>query len=410
MLLSRTQNLEARAALEALSRSFLAVRLSSIANPSLAGGLAGLALVHAALDEAFPGAGHGVRVQRALRRAIALVATTSLSPSLYSGYSGVAWVVELLTGDPNAPPKDDPNAEVDAAVETYLAESPWTKPYDLIEGLVGIGVYALERMPRPSARRMLTLVVDRLTETARRRHPGIAWRSDPEWVPAPWRRTPHLDWNLGVAHGVPGAIAMLGRIAAADVDARTQKRARALLDKAVRWLLAQDLPRGAEGRFAYAVAPQFPREPARLAWCYGDAGVAAALLVAARAVREPAWEKASLRIALTAAARTEATAGVVDAGLCHGAAGIAHIFHRIYLATGEERLATAARAWFERMLAMRKPRRGFGGFLAYGPVGTKTLGWRGQPGFLVGSAGVTLALLAATTGGDPVWDRALLLS
>jgi lantibiotic biosynthesis protein len=410
MLLTRAQTLEARAALEALSRSFLAARLSLIADPSLAGGLAGLALVHAALDAAFPGVGHGVRAQRALGRAIDLLATATLSPSLYSGFSGVAWVAELLSGDPNAQPEDDPNAEIDAALETYLAQSPWTRPYDLIEGLVGIGVYALERMPRPSAKRMLALVVDRLKETAQRRRPGIAWWSDPQWVPAQWRRMPHPDWNLGVAHGVPGVIALLGRIAAAGVDAPTHITARALLNKAVAWLLAQELPRGAAGRFAYAVARGAPREPARLAWCYGDAGVAAALLVAARAVREPAWEKVSLRIALHAAARTEATARVVDAGLCHGAAGVAHIFHRIYLATGAKRIAAASRAWFERALAMRKPGLGFGGFLAYVPVGQEKLAGHGQRGFLEGSGGVTLALLAATMNSDPAWDRALLLS
>jgi lantibiotic biosynthesis protein len=409
MLLTRAQTLEARAALEALSRSFCAVRLSLIADPCLADGLAGLALVHAALDVAFPEVGHGVCAQRALGRAIDLLATTILSPSLYSGFPGVAWVAELLSGDPNARPDEDPNAEIDAALETYLARSPWTSPYDLMEGLVGVGVYALERMPRPSARRMLALVVARLRETAQRRRPGIAWWSDPLWVPAQWRQTPHPDWNLGVAHGMPGVIALLGRIAAAGVDGRTRITARALLDKAVAWLLAQELPPDAAGRFAWAVGGDLSRQPARLAWCYGDAGVAAALLVAARAVGEPAWEKVSLRIALHAAARTVAAAGVVDGGLCHGAAGVAHVFHRIYRVTGEKRIGAAARAWFERALAMRKPGQGFGGFLAYVP-GQGRLGWRGRPGFLTGSAGITLALLAATTHADPAWDRALLLS
>jgi hypothetical protein len=58
---------------------------------------------------------------------------------------------------------------------------------------------------------------------------------------------------------------------------------------------------------------------------------------------------------------------------------------------------------------MSKPGRGFGGFAACVQVAGKR-GWRGDPSFLTGSAGVTLALLAATTGADPVWDRVLLLS
>ena len=41
--------------------------------------------------------------------------------------------------------------------------------YDLIIGLVGIGVYALERLPRTSARECIELIVDRLDETAVRR-------------------------------------------------------------------------------------------------------------------------------------------------------------------------------------------------------------------------------------------------
>jgi hypothetical protein len=37
-------------------------------------------------------------------------------------------------------------------------------------------------------------------------------------------------------------------------------------------------------------------------------------------------------------------------------------------------------------------------------------GWVGLPGFANGSAGVGLALLAATTDAGAAWDRALLLS
>src|SRR5579862_8298496 len=96
VLLRRDALRQARIALEDLSRRFLAVRTSSIADPCLAGGLAGLAMTHAALDAAFPGAGHRARAARALGRACDLLPTTPLSPSLFSGFSGVAWVAEVL--------------------------------------------------------------------------------------------------------------------------------------------------------------------------------------------------------------------------------------------------------------------------------------------------------------------------
>ncbi|HRG96597.1 MAG TPA: lanthionine synthetase C family protein, partial [Polyangiaceae bacterium] len=328
---------EARVALAELSARYLRLRPSKIADASLAGGLSGVALVHASLDDAFPGAGHAACAEHALERALEQLARAPLGPGLHSGLAGVGWVLANLVG--GADDEDDPCAAVDSALAGVLEPATWTDPYDLIEGLVGLGVYALERAPRPAAKRLLARIVDHLGRTARHEPPGVAWWSDPEWVPPEWRTIPHPDWNLGVAHGVPGVIALLGRVVAADVDAPTRAKARRLLEGAVAWLLAQELPLGAGGCFAHAVAPGLPRAPARVAWCYGDPGIAAALLIAARAAREPAWAQAAIRVARSAASRAEASTGVVDAGLCHGAAGVAHIFHRLSRATDDARLA-----------------------------------------------------------------------
>src|SRR5262249_1489457 len=151
----------------------------------------------------------------------------------------------------------------------------------------------------------------------------------------------------------------------ANVEPATAKKARALLEPAVHWILAQQLPPTAPCCFPDAVARGLRPAPSRLAWCYGDPGVAAALLVAARALKEPALERTALGVALRAAARPAAISGVEDAGLCHGAAGLGHIFHRLWARTHEARFAEAARFWFGRMLAMREPGRGFAGFRAY---------------------------------------------
>jgi lantibiotic modifying enzyme len=148
--------------------------------------------------------------------------------------------------------------------------------------------------------------------------------------------------------------------------------------------------------------------PARTAWCYGDPGIAAALLVAARAVRERAWEHEAIRVGLRAAARPAEEGGVQDACLCHGSAGLGHIFHRLYRATKDKRFARAARAWFARTLATRRERAGFAGFVPSLPAARSGAGH--TVGFLTGAAGIALALVAATTPLDPIWDRALLLS
>jgi hypothetical protein len=179
-----------------------------------------------------------------------------------------------------------------------------------------------------------------------------------------------------------------------------------LLDGAVRWLLDQDAP----DSFSNWVVPGTTGNKARLAWCYGDPGIAAALLGAAGCVAEPAREAAALAIARRAAQRPSDQSGVRDAGLCHGSAGLAHLFNRMFQATGETKLGEAARAWFERALAMRRPGLGIGGYEAWQSDAAGSPAWSADPGLLNGATGIALALLAATTPIEPLWDRMLLVS
>ena len=393
-------------ALRRISRALLDLPAKARRDPSVANGVAGFALAHATLHPLFPRSGHMDRAHASLDRAIGRLARTPMSPYLYAGFTGVAWAEEHLRGDPSD--EDDANEAIDDALITYLSETPWRESFDLLRGLAGYGVYALERLPRPSARRILELVVARLADTARRRKPGIAWWSDPLWVSPRYRQKPHLAWNLGIAHGMPGVVGVLAGALRAGISPRVTRR---LFDDAVAWLLAQELPEPTDAGFALATGRGVPREPARTAWCYGDPGVAGALLAAATAVNDRALEAHAIRIALRAAERPVAACRVNDAGLCHGAAGLGHTFHRMYLTTGNARLARAARSWLVRALDFRREIDAIAGFGAWSPGengGSPT--WSPELGLLEGIAGIALAFSAALTGEDPTWDRLLLLS
>jgi len=230
--------------LEALSVSLTSVRLGRAASEAFDGGHSALALAHQALDRALPGRGHAGRARRHMARAIDALGKTSVPPRLYGGFTGVAWVAEHVLGRR----EDDANAAIDDALARLLAHSPWGESYDLIGGLVGYGVYALERSARPSARVLLEQVVSHLAALAESGPRGITWRSRPAWIPKGITPHPsHGAHNLGLAHGVPGVIALLGRIHRAGVARRETAR---LLDGAVAWLLAHELPEGSPSRFA----------------------------------------------------------------------------------------------------------------------------------------------------------------
>ncbi|MES1210968.1 MAG: lanthionine synthetase LanC family protein, partial [Acidobacteriota bacterium] len=148
----------------------------------------------------------------------------------------------------------------------------------------------------------------------------------------------------------------------------------------------------------------------RLAWCYGDPGIAAALLVAARAAGEPAWEDKALEVARGAARRPPEQSFVRDAGVCHGAAGLAHLFNRFWQASGEEIFRDAALHWIERTLEFRVPGEGIAGFSAWHAMSGPNGQWAAEPGLLEGATGIALVLLAAISTVEPEWDRILLVS
>ena len=377
---------------------------------SLAWGRSGTALFYAYRDAAQGRGNGGADAFAVLNRAIEAMNDSTPAASLFVGFTGVAWVSEHLdamsrqrSGDDG----EDPNADVDAALIDHLAEPRPHAEWDLVEGLVGLGVYAIERLPRASGRRVLELVIARLAELAQPVPPGLTWPTPPGRPVADHVRDPQARYDVGLAHGIPGIVALLGLAIEADVDV---ERCRQLLEGAVRWLLAQRLPRECVSCFPSHVGTEADAAPARCAWCYGDPGVAIALWGAARRAGMADVERAALGIARHAAEVRERRDDVRDAQLCHGSAGVAHLFHRLHRATGDASAKAAALYWFERTLEFRRPGAGLAGFRTWSLERTLEGEWIDDPRFLTGIVGVGLALLAAATDVEPAWDRVLLAS
>lgn len=370
---------------------------------SLSGGSAGLAVFFAYLDAARDGSGEAAL--DALGRSIDALGETVLPPSLYSGFSGIGWTVEHLTKR-FFEAEEDLCAAIDEGLHELLSIPGQRHNPELIGGLSGLGVYLIERLPNPRAAALLERIVDMLEESAEASEDGLTWHTLPEWMPE-WQREvmPGGCYNFGVAHGFPG---VLGFLAAARREGFQDPRLPRLAEGLVQWLLGRKLA-SEKSIFPALWVPDQPAEPTRTAWCYGDPGIAAVLLSAARSFGRADWEAEALDLARLCARRSETAAQTVDGGLCHGTAGLAHLFNRFHQATGDPELGEAALAWTRRTLDIRRPGEGIAGYPSYLPSQTTAAGgWSPQPGLLIGAAGVGLALLGVVSGIEPAWDRVLL--
>jgi lantibiotic biosynthesis protein len=402
----------------ALSRTLGAARAIDQRSASLAAGSAGIAVCHAVVARARQDGQARERAIACLDSTTEVLASQPLSLSLYSGFPGIAWAADLvgrlLPGD--MPDRLD---DIDHALAGAVRRYPKSGPYDLIDGLTGLGLYSLARWPRPAAAECLTGVLGQLAGRAQSDAHGVYWRTSASDLVGPRRRLyPAGGVDVGMAHGVAGVIPLLARACALGVG---DTASRGLLDGAVGWLLGHLVDSPAGPTAPSFVAAGAEPGPARSAWCYGDPGVAMALLLAARDVNEPGWEAAGTELALRAAMRPPEECGVSDAGVCHGSAGLAHLFGRMHRLTDRPELADAAMAWLHRTLAACTRAAGLAsagpGQLAARPGNRGSdlplrLGrspWNG-PGLLEGAAGVALVLLAACLPDEPTWDQMLFVS
>ncbi|MGW0646026.1 lanthionine synthetase C family protein [Streptomyces badius] len=292
----------------------------------------------------------------------------------------------------------------------------WSR-YDVLAGTAGIGRYLLARHlaadaqeARQAAGAALTEVLTSLVAVATAdditRHGSR--------LPA-WWITDGLDHglpehvNLGLAHGVPGPLALLALAWRAGVRVDRQdeaiERTMALLtslrtfdEAGPRWPHLMSRERIEKGE---------PPERGRDSWCYGAAGAARAVHLAGSALDRPEW-RADAEAALRGALAVASDESIRDSALCHGWAGLLQIVLRTAEDTDDPELHATADRLAARVLDGFDPGAPFGfryaHALAHRPLD--------RPGFLEGAAGIALALHTYAIGRAPVtsWDSALLLS
>ena len=327
------------------------------------------------------------------------LATGVHSLHLFSGITGVAWAAAHVREEG----ADDDLEDVDALVENFLASDRVPCPPDLIGGLTGIGLYLVERVPRAAATRALTHLLDHLERASVRTHRGDrAWPAQLQYLPTDYDRSRFQDGGvpLGVAHGMTAIIVLLAKIIAAGVDV---PRARMLFDEAVSFMLSTRYPPSHPHSFPAAHHDSLPIARSTFSWCWGDPGTTAALLNAGRRAGHAELEREMVMAARKATAVDPLSTGLRDESMCHGYAGVGHIFNRLFQATRDEQFRECGLKWFDVSLSRPQGLDGFGGLLYYHIV-DDIKGLFPSPGLLTGSAGTALALISAIGTATPVWD------
>jgi len=323
---------------------------------------------------------------------------SNLNYTYCEGISGLCWCIDHLVSNGFI---DRENDEVLSHFDTFIGESSLTalsyQNNDFLHGAIGSAFYLLKRTDQPGVKRMLKQLVEILYEHKIPHNEQIYWKYKIGFVKD--------SCNISLAHGMASTCIFLTKAAKLDIS---RVYCDELLSKSIDFLLKQEIER--PNRISiYPTYSNLLQEnsnldyKSRLGWCYGDLGIALSIWQYSNYIDNISLKNKAIEIFLFSCQRTELDMNsVIDAGLCHGTAGIALIFKRMYLNTNLSEFQEAANYWLDQTLLMDKYHDGI--------MGYKANCKESSIGFLDGVAGIGLVLLSFLSNDDPKWDECLLLS
>ncbi|MGA5266354.1 lanthionine synthetase C family protein [Streptomyces lydicamycinicus] len=315
--------------------------------------------------------------------------------------------------------------------------------YDVISGLAGEGRGLLLAADHGDER-CAQVLRDVLAYLVQMTHPVRPPAADGSHVPGWWcapdryllprdrEEYPRGDFNVGVAHGICGPLALM------SLAHRSGHRVPGMADALRRmadWVVSvghtDDLGMRWPGRVAPAEDAGEPAHPSqerrpprevgarsRPGWCYGTAGIAWSLYLAGRALGDRRLT-ALAEDAVSGLVRRPLDAAVsTDPGFCHGRAGVLHTVSRMAVATGRTEWWARADGLARELVAECDPRTPFGYRQVVPPSpASGSAPYRvHHPGLLDGAAGIALVLAEYADARRGVvvaevngWDAAFLM-
>ena len=319
-----------------------------------------------------------------------------------SGLSGVLYLFEFLREN------DFIDLDVSSAqqiLENYLVsrmrENIQQNNYDFMHGALGVGLYFLKKEAYPE---YIQELIDFLYETAEKSADNqiFKWKS----IVMDKNEVLRSAYNFALSHGMSSIIIFLARVVESGI---LDEKIKEMLFGAVNYVLSQEKDFSQFGSyFPSYILIDSPDDisKSRLGWCYGDLGVGLALWQAGKALEKTEWQGKGLTILLKSTQRRDMFDSlVIDAGICHGSAGIALIYRRMYMETGRDEFREATQYWIDQTLNFSSFKDGLAGYKTF-----EKEGWKCDYSLLTGISGIGLVLLSYLENNQQTWDELFLLS
>ncbi|KIO77423.1 hypothetical protein TH53_09070 [Pedobacter lusitanus] len=212
--------------------------------------------------------------------------------------------------------------------------------------------------------------------------------------------------NFGMAHGLPSVLKFCIACYKKNIGAAEAKILALDIADFLRSNIRED---GSRSLFPNILMTDEQNNGySRVGWCYGDLSIGFILYQAGMTFNDESLKDFAVKILIhTSKRRTEEDTLVRDAGICHGSAGIAHIYNKMWHYTQNDIFRETCDFWIQKTLDFSVHQDAFAGYKAYTP--TESGKHMNSFGLLNGVSGIGLVLISYLTG-DFSWDYCLMLN
>jgi lantibiotic biosynthesis protein len=298
--------------------------------------------------------------------------------------------------------EDDPAEmleDIDQNIYEFGVQDFANGNWDFLHGGLGAFWYFLNRPDYTKHTAYFDVYLDLLEAQAESTPYGYRWLMKPMRPEDQGKKL----YSVGLSHGLPSIVMVLAHCVQKKV---LLHKSLPLLQKAAGHLRHLQLPEEAGSVFPSMEEEDSVRRASRLAWCYGDLSIAIVLYAAADALEDDSLLQLAAHTATATLNRDVSNSSVVDAGVCHGAGGVAQLYWRLYTITGQISYYNRSKLWLAETMRLAEHPDGIAGYKSY--MGEE--GFQLQSSLLEGVTGIGLALLSAIAPGQANWDTLILVS
>ncbi|WP_375563077.1 lanthionine synthetase LanC family protein [Bernardetia sp. OM2101] len=291
--------------------------------------------------------------------------STHISPTYCDGLAGYGYVLlqlqkKKLIHTPSLQQDIDAVlSEIDEILQEQIVSLSEQNNFDILHGLVGVGLYFLERENIENLEKIVQLTISQTSQT----EDGFIY----------WTKYDKYDYydtiiDFGNAHGMGANIFFLSKVLSRNILlSELNSKIKEIVVAAIEFYLnhLQKLDDVIYCYFPLKIKAtdfhnkSYKAENSRLGWCYGDLGILYTLLHTINLLGINKHYDSIVSMLRTVAQRRDYEQNfTIDAGFCHGTSGLAIMFLNIYKITNEEFFLETANYWLEQTKAHKEKEKG----------------------------------------------------